>query len=174
MYSKSCSSTTAINFRKKIIASKTNPASVNHSSLIPHLSSPTTGNHWSILCLQICLFWTFHIKPVMLVWSSGPGLFPLACLQGSSSWCVIVLHCLFFFFLAVLGLPCSPQPSLVAGLSLSGTLIPWPGIEPMFPALEGGFWATGPPGSPNLSAFYGWITLHCVEIPQLVSPFISW
>ena len=27
-----------------------------------------------------------------------------------------------------------------------GILVPWPGIEPMSPALQGGFLTTGPPG----------------------------
>ena len=41
--------------------------------------------------------------------------------------------------------------SLVAAPGLScpaacGILVPRPGIEPMFPALEGGFLTTGPPG----------------------------
>ena len=33
----------------------------------------------------------------------------------------------------------------------AGILLPWPGIEPMSPALKAGFWTTGPPGMSSLS-----------------------
>ena len=41
---------------------------------------------------------------------------------------------------------------VACGLSCSmacGISVPWPGIEPAFPTLEGGFLTTGPPGSPQ-------------------------
>ena len=59
--------------------------------------------------------------------------------------------------MAVLGLSChmqalhcGAQAGLVAIWGLScpeacGVLVPWPGMEPMSPALEGGFLTTGPP-----------------------------
>ena len=48
-----------------------------------------------------------------------------------------------------LSLPCAGF-SLVAAHALScpaacGILVPQPGVEPTFPALEGGFFTTGPP-----------------------------
>ena len=51
----------------------------------------------------------------------------------------------------VLGLPCGGRASLVVscGLTLSsacGILVPWPGMEPASPALQGGFLTTGLPG----------------------------
>ena len=57
------------------------------------------------------------------------------------------LHC------SAWALCCSAGDSLVAEHrvsfpSASGILVPGPGIEPVFPALEGGFLNTGPPGSP--------------------------
>ena len=62
------------------------------------------------------------------------------------------------FFLAALGLSCGAQAlllrrtsSVVVARGLScpaacGNLVPRPGIEPTSPALEGGFFTTGPPG----------------------------
>ena len=35
-----------------------------------------------------------------------------------------------------------------------GILVPWPGIEPVSPALEGRFFTTGPPGKPHLFGFF--------------------
>ena len=46
-------------------------------------------------------------------------------------------------------LECLGSVVAVLGLSCSATcviLVPWPGIEPTSPALEGGFLTTGPPG----------------------------
>ena len=58
-------------------------------------------------------------------------------------------------FLIVLGLRCS-MGSLVEADGLScpvacGILVPWPGIESEYPALEGVFLTSGPPRkSPNI------------------------
>ena len=79
-----------------------------------------------------------------------------------------MLRCSKYFFkgslLAALGLSCSKVgPSschagsfvVVRGISCSqayGILVPQPGIEPAFPALQGGLVTTGPPGkSPVLN-----------------------
>ena len=35
------------------------------SSHSPFTPPPTPGNHWSTLCLWICLFWTFHINGIL-------------------------------------------------------------------------------------------------------------
>ena len=40
-----------------------------------------------------------------------------------------------------------------------GILVPWPGIEPKFPALEGRFLTSGPPGKFH----YGW----CLKSPKM-------
>ena len=69
-----------------------------------------------------------------------------------------------YLFMAVLGLSCGTQDPFIvtcrffvverrlSGPRASGILVPWPGIEPMFPALEGRFLTTGPPGkSPCIS-----------------------
>ena len=60
-----------------------------------------------------------------------------------------------------------------------GVLVPWPGIEPTFPALEGRFVTTGPPGksSPFLSLFL-WFSCHfspelCSHICLLLFSTIS-
>ena len=72
---------------------------------------------------------------------------------------------LIFIYLAALGLHCGAQALLWGAWLLSlwhlgsvvvthwpgcpeacGILVPQPGIEPMSPALEGGFLTTGPPG----------------------------
>ena len=57
------------------------------------------------------------------------------------------------YILAALDLPCGVWASLVVALGLScpsdvGILAPLPGMEPLPPALEGGFLTTGPPGKP--------------------------
>ena len=48
--------------------------------------------------------------------------------------------------------------SVVVACGLSGLacgiLIPWPGIEPAYPALRGGFWATGPLAKSLMFLFY--------------------
>ena len=72
----------------------------------------------------------------------------------------LVFHycCICLFILAALGLRCSLQAphcdiqaslAVVRGLSCHtacGILVPRPGIEPAFPALEGRFLTTGPQG----------------------------
>ena len=57
-----------------------------------------------------------------------------------------------FMYLSALGLSCSHPGSLVVAQGLSCPaacrillIVPEPGIEPEFPALEGGFLTTGPP-----------------------------
>ena len=73
-------------------------------------------------------------------------------------WLVLFVH-LFFTYFAASDLSCIMQClslrhtgfSLVAAHRLScptvcGILVPWPGIEPTSPALEGRFLTTGPPG----------------------------
>ena len=51
-----------------------------------------------------------------------------------------------FIYLAAMGLSCVLQDLLLrCGYSCStacGILVPWPGMEPASPALQGGFWAT--------------------------------
>ena len=63
--------------------------------------------------------------------------------------------------MTLLSLCCGTQASPVAAAELSfpaacGILVPWPGIEPMSPALEGGFLATGSPRKSPFSRFYNW------------------
>ena len=69
--------------------------------------------------------------------------------RGVHTIFVVLLFC--YLFLAVLGLHCSvrAQQSWRMGLSCPvarGTLVPRPGIEPVSPALEGGFLTARPPG----------------------------
>ena len=49
-----------------------------------------------------------------------------------------------------------------------GILVPRPGIEPEPPALEGGFFTTGPPGT-SLLPSYDWLIFHCMDGPHCVS-----
>ena len=69
------------------------------------------------------------------------------------------MHCIYCLFLAVLDLSCSMQALLAAWGLLSncsthglvaptacGILVPWPGFEPVSPALVGRFLTTEPPG----------------------------
>ena len=75
-----------------------------------------------------------------------------------------------YLFMAVLSLSCGTRApermsSLVAAPGLScpaacGILVPRPGIEPMFPALEGGFLTTGPP---EKSLFFIFLD-HSIEL----------
>ena len=73
--------------------------------------------------------------------------------------CSCRMHYICCLFLAVLGLSCSMQALLAAcgpfsscsaqGLvapAACGILVPWPGFEPVSPALVGGFLTTEPPG----------------------------
>ena len=70
---------------------------------------------------------------------------------------------IFFFFLSflvVLGLRYGAQASPVVPQGLSspsvcGTLVSPPGIEPVFPALQGRLLTTGPPGKSLLFLFDG-------------------
>ena len=48
-------------------------------------------------------------------------------------------------FIATPGLSLVIAPRL-SGSTECGILVPWPGIEPMSPALEGRVWTTGAPG----------------------------
>ena len=107
---------------------------------------------------------------------------------AGSQWRVfsMISFCFFLFkylfiYLAALGLSCSMGDlrcgmwglslwyagfSLVAAHRLScpvacGILVPWPGIEPMSPALEGGFLTTGPPGKSQEQIFFRDIKRLC-------------
>ena len=69
---------------------------------------------------------------------------------SSLAFSFLLFECL-FLYLTSLGLTLQHTGSVVAvcGLSCStayGILVPWPGIEPSSPALQGGFLTTGPPG----------------------------
>ena len=52
-----------------------------------------------------------------------------------------------------------------------GILAPWPGIEPMSPALAGGFLATGPPRKPNFK--YSCVYMSIPNSPTIPSPHPS-
>ena len=56
--------------------------------------------------------------------------------------CPALIIFLFFFLMATLGLPCGGWGLVAPG----GILVPWPGIKPMSPTLEGRFLTVGPPG----------------------------
>ena len=61
--------------------------------------------------------------------------------------------------------------SVVIALKLScsvacGILVPLPGIEPMFPALEGRFLTPGPPGKPPGMCYYFLKVCHLTQYPQ--------
>ena len=59
-----------------------------------------------------------------------------------------------------LSLSCVSSVVVAHGLSCPaacGVLVPWPGIEPASPALEGGFFTTGPPGKSHPFCFKGFI-----------------
>ena len=101
---------------------------------------------------------------------------------------VSAVFCFFFLILAVLGLCCStwtfstcgaPGDSLVnehglqsvqtpqlrqAGFLAAayGTLLPWSGIKPASPALEGEFSTTGPPGKALKKCSFMSFTNVCV------------
>ena len=74
-------------------------------------------------------------------------------------WNLSLFFYLIFIYLAVSGLWHSMW-HLLCGRWLSrpakcGILVPWPGIEPTFPALEGGFLTIGLPGKSPEFAFIG-------------------
>ena len=74
-------------------------------------------------------------------------------------WNLSLFFYLIFIYLAVSGLGHSMR-HLLCGRRLSrpakcGILVPWPGIEPTFPALEGGFLTIGLPGKSPEFAFIG-------------------
>ena len=73
-------------------------------------------------------------------------------------FCFLVLFFFFFYFLVALGLCCGAQASLVGAHgpnshAARGILVPWPGIEPTSPTLEGGLLTTGQPGKSLLIFF---------------------
>ena len=84
-----------------------------------------------------------------------PGLEPMSPVLAGGFF-FFFKYLFIYLFLAASSLSCgtrAPQfmGSLVAAPGLScpvacGILVPRPGIEPLFPALEGGFLTTGPPG----------------------------
>ena len=110
------------------------------------------------------LNWT----PLVSVFSHLPGLTCLAqVMPGWSSFFKVFID----LFLAVSDLNRSSRVllhhtgfSLVVTHGLScpvvcGIFVPWPGIKPSSPALEGGFLTTGPPGkSPGLSSLHSQIS----------------
>ena len=53
-----------------------------------------------------------------------------------------------------------------------GILVPWPGIEPASPALQGGFLTTGPPGKSFIS-FYDLKIFRCSDRPHFTLLIIS-
>ena len=65
-----------------------------------------------------------------------------------------------FCILAVLGLHCGLSCPVAYGI-----LVPWPGIEPMSPPLQGGFFTTGPPGKSCPLQFWGVWVGHPVGAP---------
>ena len=102
---------------------------------------------------------------------------------GSQTEGLFIFKFLFVYFLVALGLRCSTwilivsfgilncttqsldvavgSKVVVCGLSCSaacGILVPQSGIEPVFPALQGGFLTTGPPGKPQTGVLY-WMRL---------------
>ena len=67
---------------------------------------------------------------------------------GLSDWTKLILHCI-TNQKASLIVYSDTKFHLWSGLSCPvawGILVPWPGAEPISPALEGGFLTTGPPG----------------------------
>ena len=109
------------------------------------------------------------------------GLFPYLWCIGSScdasisptcdTWVLVVTHC--FPYLWYMGSSCGTSVSLLISLLVMhgfcscsawnyqnvapqnvGLLIPWPGIEPASPALEGGFLTTGPLGKSLSDLFH--------------------
>ena len=92
----------------------------------------------------------------------------LFCIHSRFLFLIII-----FFFLAALCLCCGSTPQ-------HGILVPWPGIEPMSPAWEGGFLTPGSPGtSPHhfLSAHPSLVFLKTIHV-QLNStceePALQW
>ena len=95
---------------------------------------------WIQVCFQISLFCSDSL------------------LSSALAQCPACIYFLLFMYLAALGLSCSRWQllfwhtgSLVVARGLSSPmacwlLVPWPGIEPERPALQGGFLTTGPPG----------------------------
>ena len=74
-------------------------------------------------------------------------------------WNLSLLFYLIFIYLAVSGLGCSMWhlrcDRRLGRPAECGILVLWPGIEPTFPALEGGFSTIGPPGKSPEFAFMG-------------------
>ena len=93
----------------------------------------------------------------------GPWTRAWACVE--MKLCFIILFILCF----VLGPRCSVWASLVVAHGLScpsacGISVPWPGIEPASPVLQGRLLTTGLPGKSQSSALFwvlGWSLLAC-------------
>ena len=126
------------------------PASLEQFSLsywdaVSQAQSPKLSHQINNSLLSGCDY-TFQLRA-----ASGLGCSPWDLhwvLQDSSSWLFSLVRGLQWLWLR---LSCS---------AACGILVPWPGIEPLSPALQVRFFTTGPPGkSKNLTIFFCCIKL---------------
>ena len=114
---------------------------------------------FSLVSLTCCALWNFVIKKIIymylfirlfLVLVVVPGFFAVGAWLLSSYGVWAPEHGV--SVLVLCGLICSMA---------CGILVPWPGIEPTFHALEGRFLTTGPPGkSPPFLSLFLWLSSH--------------
>ena len=114
---------------------------------IPFLKNLLVGSDWTWGKFQVYLFAYLAVSGLccstrdlpcivwdLLWWCTDAGL--CNCGSWAHNWVV-----------EAVGLRCSVA---------CGILIPLPGVEPMFPALQGEFLTTGPPGKSQYSEFLTW------------------
>ena len=111
---------------------------------------------------NIWLFLKINIFICLLFLNIYLSIYLAAC---DLSWSMQGLPCIMQDLFAVhrLWLWYMGSVAAVCGLSCSaacGSLVPWPGIEPASPALQGGFLINGPPGRHN--------KLNCVHTKQYI------
>ena len=103
------------------------------------------------VCVRACVRVCVRVRVRVCVCARACTVCPHHCQLTSLGHSFILK--IISLFLAVLGLCCCLGFSLVAVHGLLTWDPPGPGIEPVSPALAGGFFTTEPPGKPSWSLF---------------------